>query len=129
MLSKYNYYCPHCDFQLTDKDLVHFHIVNNKRRGTILSMSVYPGIHGYICDNNMTIRNGELIHFYCLGCGKNLLSEKYPEFVEIHLKVNKGIIFRVLFSPICGEQESYIEMEGELELFKDSYLGIKANVT
>ena len=123
MLWKYNYYCPRCDHQLTNNDQIHFTVETISKQHGDLFLSTVPGEYGCNSDDSLTFSQGEKIDFFCPSCGANLLSENHPELVEINMKVSDDIVFEVFFSPVCGEQVTYVMMENELVKYRDNFFG------
>jgi len=117
MLANYEYYCPHCNSNLSSNKGVSFYIENCKNQRANLYLSPLPCIYHYTSDVEISIDKGEKVLFYCGCCKQSLQSETHPKFVEIHLKVTEDILFEVLFSPICGEKLTYVVMEGCLEKY------------
>ena len=124
MLSKYHYYCRHCDHGLTFNQNLIFVIENDQKSQGELSISVLPGVYSYSHDMEKPFRKGEKIKFFCPACKKDLQSRKYPKYIELNLFVTNIIKFEILFSPICGEQLTYVIMQGEMEKYEDSFLNL-----
>ena len=124
MLKNYDYHCPGCNFKLTHNQKIRFLVRNTKGVQANLWLSAVPGEYGYESDNGVQIRNGEKIDFFCTNCCTNLLSKRHEEFVEINLKVTEGILFTVLFSPICGEKITYVIMEDEMVKYRDNFYSL-----
>jgi hypothetical protein len=121
MLTNYDYYCPCCDNKLTDASQINFLVRTSRGDQAKVQLSVLPGEYGYNSDVDLEIKDGEHVEFNCQSCKANLQSKNYPDFIEIHLKVTKGVVFEVLFSPICGERITYIIMEYEMVRYRDDF--------
>ena len=122
MLANYDYYCPCCKGKLSKEHGVHFLVENDKKQKADLYLSPLPGVYHYMSDKEISIDKGERIKFYCYTCREDLQSEVYPQLILIHLKVTDDILFDVLFSPVCGEKQTYVIMEGKLEKYAESFL-------
>jgi transcription elongation factor Elf1 len=124
MISNYDYYCPHCNHQLTADDQISFFVRTARGEMANLQLSAVPGEYGYMADKDLEIKEGDEIEFNCQRCQNNLKSNTYPDFVEIHLRVTTDVIFEVLFSPICGEKVTYVIMEGEMVKYQENFYSI-----
>ncbi|NRA12220.1 MAG: hypothetical protein HRT57_09730 [Crocinitomicaceae bacterium] len=123
MLWKYNYHCPNCDHQLTNNNQIHFKVETEANESTHLYLSAVPGEYGYNSKDNLTLTNGDRIKFFCPSCNSNLQSKSHSEFIEVNMKVKEGILFEVFFSPVYGEQITYVMMEDELVKYHDDFFG------
>ncbi len=71
--------CPHCDRSLMDeehpingKPSIKMNIETDRNRGVIWLCSLY-GCHDH--ENNIELRNNELVQFYCPKCNKSLMRD------------------------------------------------------
>lgn len=122
MLSNYDYYCPHCYQNIRTRDWVRFKVQKEDDLEADLFLSPSPQDYSYHCLPDLKLRPGDRLEFSCFNCKESLQSKEYPKFVNIHLKVTESIVFDILFSPVCGVKQTFIEMEGDLEPYTGNFL-------
>jgi len=111
MINQYKYRCPHCDKKLNKNKHVDFIIRRENGQKATLSLDPQPRTYNFKCIPEINFKKGEIIDFFCPYCDKNLESKTYSKFVELHLNVTKGVVFKVFFSRIYGAQETYVGIE------------------
>lgn len=110
-ISQYDYYCPNCDEILSTTKQVVFDIIRNNNEKAQLFLDPKPGSYNFECKPPITFKKGEMVDFTCPHCHQNLESKKYPKFIQINLKVAKGVIMDVFFSRIYGVRKTYVGIE------------------
>ena len=89
MLQEYDYHCTKCDHKLNQSRDVHFLVALEGGEKHELKLSKIPGVFGHKADHTLTIKDGDVVNFFCPKCEANLRSDDRPEFVEIRLVVSK----------------------------------------
>ena len=125
MFSDFGYSCPHCKSDLKDDYGIKFQVEKSNKQQTTLYLSPLPEDYAYKSVPEVSFEKGERLIFRCCSCNMDLQSAEHPNLVHIHLKVTDSILFDVLFSPICGDKQSFIDMEGELESYSGNFFTFK----
>lgn len=121
MLWNYDYHCPHCDHKLTENDQISFLVKAKNNIKSTLQISAVPGVYGYESSTHLGLEHGDRVDFFCSSCQSNLQSETFIEFVELNLKVAENIVFEVFFSPVYGEEVTYIKTEEGLVQYTETF--------
>ena len=127
MLEEYHYHCTLCGHKLNQGNDVHFLVALDEGEKHQLKLSKVPGVFGHKSDHTLSIKDGDVVDFYCPKCESNLRSETRPEFVEIQLVVAKTREYPLFISPICGDRASYILREGQLNSYGNDFFSILSN--
>ena len=125
MLKKYDYHCPSCDRLISKENLLHFVVMDTKGVKAPLTLSAYPGVYGYTADQHLTINTGDKIDFFCTSCDASLTSERFPDYVEMRLSTPNGGMMEVLFSPVCGQEESLVVVNGKPVNYLDNFVSVQ----
>ncbi|MCB9361576.1 MAG: hypothetical protein H6587_11100 [Flavobacteriales bacterium] len=117
MINEYNYHCFHCKNQLNKDQEVEFLIERNTKEKARIFLSPTPKSYNYRTEPAIKFEKDEIVDFFCVQCNKSLVSEEYPKFIKIHLKVTENVLIDVFFSRIHGVQKTYVGLED----FKETY--------
>ncbi len=123
-ISQYDYYCPSCNKMLSTTEQVVFDIIRYNKEKAKLFLDPKPGSYKLECKPPLTFEKEELVDFFCPHCQQNLESKKYPKFIQINLKVTKGVSIDVFFSRIYGVHKTYVGIEDFEEEYGDEMKGI-----
>jgi hypothetical protein len=119
MINQFDYHCPKCDEKLSNNSQVIFNITRCDNSFTTLLLDPKPRSYKYKCSPWVDFKENEVVVFTCPHCDSNLASEKYPNFIQITLKVTDKVLFDVFFSCIYGDHRTYVGIEDFEEEYGD----------
>ena len=110
------YYCPHCDGLLNPGTKVIFVIEREANRGLLL-LSPELGDYAKVLVESFKLEPGVIYDFQCPICHHELTSSVNENLVEIFCRYPDGIMARVDFSRVGGENATFIRGPSGLRTF------------
>lgn len=103
------YSCPHCDTVLNPSVKILLVLRHKKTAGMIL-LSPQPGNFHFICDPKLqvSLTEGEMVHFACPVCSADLTSPRDDGFAELMLETPGHEPRHIEFSRRFGTQATFI---------------------
>jgi len=124
---KRTYFCPECRATLNPNVKLILTMARGRRRSLIL-LSPQPGNYSVIVPDDVTLRHGDEVDFFCPACGKNLRSEANAHFTEIGFRLEDGTKGRVNFSRTYGEHATYFVTKEQIRSYgENAAMGGDAN--
>ena len=111
MINQYDYHCTKCDEKLSKNNQVLFNVSRSNNSLVKLYLDPKPRSYKYKCMPWVDFKEEETVDFVCPHCNSSLISEKYPNFIKIILKVTDKVVFDVFFSRIYGDHRTYVGIE------------------
>ena len=103
---KRTYFCLKCRATLNPNVKLILTMAKGRRRSLIL-LSPRPGDYSIILPDDVTLRRGDEVEFFCPACGAPLRSEINEHLTEIGFRLEDGTRGRVNFSRRYGEHATY----------------------
>jgi hypothetical protein len=103
---KRTYFCPACRAILNPSVKLILTMARGRRRNLIL-LSPQPGNYSVVVPDDVTLRHGDELDFFCPACATNLRSEANARLAEIGFRLEDGTKGRVNFSRKFGEHATY----------------------
>jgi hypothetical protein len=109
--------CPHCTNLLNVGENIVFTARN--RRGKEGLIMLHPDIGNYsvLKHPGFEVEEGEMLEFYCLYCGKQLVSERNRNLAKILMIDENNLEYEIHFSRISGEHSTYKIIGENFEIF------------
>lgn len=108
MPNTYQYFCPECYEELSNKGEVVFNVSRGNGDELKLFLNPTPKTYNYRSEPPVEFHHGELVEFFCPHCSLTLESPRKNNFVEIDLKVNEKEKIEVSFSRVFGERKTFV---------------------
>ena len=125
MIDQYDYYCSKCNSKLNINKRVEFNIKNQNNENARIYLDPKPRKYSFRCEPTIDFSHREEIDFYCIHCDTNLVSNEFPFFIKILLKLTDKVFFDVYFSRIYGVHETYVGIEDFTEEYGDKMMKIQ----
>jgi transcription elongation factor Elf1 len=109
--------CPHCSNLLNVGENIVFTAHNKWGKEGLIMLHPELGNYTVLKNPNYEILQGDKLEFYCLYCGKQLLSDKNPNLVKILMSDDNGQEYEILFSRISGEHATFKIIGENYEIF------------
>lgn len=119
-MKQYDYHCFNCNQRLNVLGNVILYIERKNGQSGIVELNPTPGEYSFVTEPPMEFEDKEEIDFYCPACKASLISDKYPNFVMLKLRVNPVVDFDVLFSRVFGERKTYVMTEDMVEKYGEN---------
>lgn len=100
------YFCLKCKATLNPNVKLILTMAKGRRRSLIL-LSPQPGNYSVIVPDDVVLRRGDEVDFFCPACGADLRSEASAHLAEIGFRLEDGTKGRVNFSRKYGEHATY----------------------
>ena len=102
-----SYFCPHCRKMLNPGTKVIFLVENGNDRELML-LSAKLGEYSAVHSRSMKFEEGKVYTFRCPMCRSDLTSSLDENLVDILTESDDGIMVRVSFSRVFGEQATFL---------------------
>ena len=116
---KRTYFCPECRAILNPSVTLILTMARGRRRSLIL-LSPQPGNYSVIVPDDVTLRQGDEVDFFCPACAKNLRSEANAHLAEIGFRLEDGTKGRVNFSRRYGEHATYFVTNEQIRSYGEN---------
>ena len=116
---KRTYFCVKCQATLNPGVKLILTMAKGKRRSLIL-LSPRPGDYTVILPDDVTLRSGDEVEFFCPACGANLRSEVNAHLTEIGFRLEDGTKGRVNFSRRYGEHATYFVTKEQIRSYGEN---------
>ena len=113
------YFCPACRATLNPGRTLILTFAKGKRRSLIL-LSPRPGDYSVVLPNNVVLRQGDEVEFFCPVCGASLRSEAHKHLTEIGFQLEDGTKGRVNFSRKYGEHATYFVTKEQVRSYGEN---------
>ena len=90
------------------------------RRRSLILLSPRPGDYSVVLPDNVTLRRGDEVEFFCPVCGANLRSEVHTHLTEIGFQLEDGTKGRVNFSRKYGEHATYFVAKEQVRSYGEN---------
>jgi hypothetical protein len=113
------YFCLKCKATLNPDVKLILTMAKGRRRSLIL-LSPQPGNYSIIVPDDVVLRRGDKVDFFCPACGANLRSEASTHLTEIGFQLEDGTKGRVNFSRKFGEHATYFVTKEQIRSYGDN---------
>jgi hypothetical protein len=113
------YFCLECRATLNPDVKLILTMAKCRRRSLIL-LSPRPGHYSIILPDDVSLRAGEEVEFFCPACGANLRSEINEHLTEIGFRLEDGTKGRVNFSRKYGEHATYFVTKEQVRSYGEN---------
>jgi hypothetical protein len=115
-------YCPNCEGKLNINGNIVFSVKTNDERVGLIFLKNKPGDYHVITHPSFSFKQGELVHFHCPICHKDLMATDVNEnLVKVQKTDDEGNTFEVLFSGIAGEHCTYVVKQKQVESYGEDF--------
>ena len=115
---KRTYFCPDCQATLNPNVKLILAMATGKRRSLIL-FSPQPGNYRVILPDDVTLRPGDEVDFFCPACGMNLRSAVNTHLAELGFRLEDGTRGHLHFSRKYGEHATYFVTKEKVRSYGD----------
>lgn len=123
---KRQYRCPHCDATLNPNVKVVLTAVNRGKRALML-LSPQPGNYDVLSVDDLDLREGDIVDYFCPICGASLTSNVNECLAEIDMVMEGGTRSRVDFSRKVGERATYVVTNESIQSYGEDVDRYPAN--
>lgn len=116
---KRTYFCPKCRAILNPSVKLILTMARGRRRNLIL-LSPQPGNYSVIVSDDVSLRHGDEVDFFCPACATNLRSEANAHLAEIGFRLEDGTKGRVNFSRKYGEHATYFVTKEQIRSYGEN---------
>jgi RNase P subunit RPR2 len=116
---KRTYFCPACRAILNPSVKLILTMARGRRRNLIL-LSPQPGNYSVVVPDDVTLRHGDEVDFFCPACATNLRSEANSRLAEIGFRLEDGTKGRVNFSRKYGEHATYFVTREQIRSYGEN---------
>jgi len=113
------YFCLKCKATLNPNVKLILTMAKGRRRSLIL-LSPQPGNYSVIVPDDVALRRGDEVDFFCPACGADLRSEASAHLAEIGFRLEDGTKGRVNFSRKYGEHATYFVTKEQTRSYGDN---------
>ena len=115
---KRTYFCPHCGGDLNPNVKIILRAEIGGQKGLFL-FSPQPGNYRVILPNDVTLRPGDEVDFFCPACGVNLRSAVNTHLAELGFRLEDGTRGHLHFSRKYGERATYFVTNEKVRSYGD----------
>lgn len=115
-----NFLCPKCRSALNIENNIIFTVKTKDNQKGLILLSANVGDYSVKNQDNLDIRKGEKVQFYCPICRDNLSTPDINEnLASIIMQDSEGTEYQILFSIVAGEYCTYLVSDDNINAFGD----------